>query len=595
MKKMLKKHPLLTKFSIYTLFILCSCLIYLLVSDHAFILRGSALLDYNFISKQFLRAILNYLCLCIYVGVCLGAILFVLYKGCQALLHLIQSIRRQTFPVKQVLLHAAISAGILGISFLLAFLTGRFDCYHILFFAGTLFIVYFLFLYARKAIKKFETLFLLICLTAGTIFCFGMPLTTNVSWDDQIHFQNVATLSYPTTVDYSEAEYDLMTLVYPVTFDRAEIADNLSQLNAGTQSHGLTYEKDYPFLYQYIAYFPAACVLGICRIAGIPATVTFLLGRFINLIIYAVICFFAIRRLQWGKMILGVIALFPTNIFLASNYSYDYWVTSFTFLAMAYLLAELQTPDTKIAKRNLIILLGAFVLGFAPKAIYFPLILLCLLLPAEKFQNPEKYRKYRRIVLGICLFLIISFVIPFLFGGAGADDTRGGSDVNSGLQIRYILTHPIAYTKTLLGFLFGSFLTFQTSMQYTNFLAYLGTNTQGVLSMVLLAVAVIMDHQSEDTRILTLRNRIWLYLLAFISMALVATALYVSFTPVGYKTVMGCSPRYIIPIVFPIAYSLGSARIRVEGSKRLYALTFLTISAYILLHTSYTLFISLYV
>lgn len=595
MKKMLKKHPLLTKFSIYTLFILCSCLIYLLVSDHAFILRGSALSDYNFISKQFLRAILNYLCLCIYVGVCLGAILFVLYKGCQALLHLIQSIRRQTFPVKQVLLHAAISAGILGISFLLAFLTGHFDCYHILFFAGTLFIVYFLFLYARKAIKKFETLFLLICLTAGTIFCFGMPLTTNVSWDDQIHFQNVATLSYPTTVDYSEAEYDLMTLVYPVTFDRAEIADNLSQLNADTQSHGLTYEKDYPFLYQYIAYFPAACVLGICRIAGIPATVTFLLGRFINLIIYAVIGFFAIRRLQWGKMILGVIALFPTNIFLASNYSYDYWVTSFTFLAMAYLLAELQTPDTKITKRNLIILLGAFVLGFAPKAIYFPLILLCLLLPAEKFQNPEKYRKYRRIVLGICLFLIISFVIPFLFGGAGADDTRGGSDVNSGLQIRYILTHPFAYTKTLLGFLFGSFLTFQTSMQYTNFLAYLGTNTQGVLSMVLLAVAVIMDHQSEDTRILTLRNRIWLYLLAFISMVLVATALYVSFTPVGYKTVMGCSPRYIIPIVFPIAYSLGSARIRVEGSKRLYTLTFLSVSAYILLHTSYTLFISLYV
>lgn len=595
MFKKIKDTPVLRRSVLYVAVILIVSFLYILIFDRNFILRGTSFADYDFFSRQFLRAILNYLRLSIFLGICVGGILFLLYRMFLLIKMIVPMLREKTFPVKAAGLHLLILILIVaGAAGLTVLTSSGMNPYRLLFFTGTGFLVYFLLLYYGKVIRHFETLFLLIALTTGTIFCFGMPQTTNVSWDDQIHYQNVTTLSYLTTCDYSEAEYDLMTLQYPVTFDMDEQSDNLAKLNSDSQSHGLTYEKDYVFLYPNIAYFPAAAVLGICRTLHVPISVVFPLGRLVNLILYSVICFYALKRLKWGKMILGVIALFPTNIFLASNYSYDYWVTSFTFLAFAYLLAELQTPNEKITRKNLCILLGAFLLGFAPKAVYFPLVLLCLLIPAEKFENPAAYKRFRSIVLALCLLIIVSFVIPFLFGGTGGDDTRGGSDVNSMGQVKYVLTHPFSYAKTLLVFLFGDFLTFNTSTEYTNFLAYLGTNSQGTLSMMLLTGAVLLDHRNEDAKILTLRNRVSVYVLSFISIVLVATALYVSFTGVGADTIMGCSPRYLIPVIFPIAYTFGSSRISVNGSRRNIKFLLLGISAYILLHTIYTLSIGLY-
>ncbi len=60
------------------------------------------------------------------------------------------------------------------------------------------------------------------------------------------------------------------------------------------------------------------------------------------LLTYALTVYFAIRKLKSGKMIMSVIALFPTNIVLASNYSYDPWVTGFSLLGTAYFVSEMQ-------------------------------------------------------------------------------------------------------------------------------------------------------------------------------------------------------------------------------------------------------------
>jgi uncharacterized membrane protein len=47
-----------------------------------------------------------------------------------------------------------------------------------------------------------------------------------------------------------------------------------------------------------------------------------------------------------------------------------------------------------------------------------------------------------------------------------------------------------------------------------------------------------------------------------------ATALYISFTPVGHNTILGCQWRYIIPTLFPFLYAVGSPRVRHTIDKR---------------------------
>lgn len=41
-------------------------------------------------------------------------------------------------------------------------------------------------------------------------------------------------------------------------------------------------------------------------------------------------------------MILAVVAMFPTSLFIASNYSYDTWVIGFVMIGMAYFVGNCQ-------------------------------------------------------------------------------------------------------------------------------------------------------------------------------------------------------------------------------------------------------------
>lgn len=111
-------------------------------------------------------------------------------------------------------------------------------------------------------------------------------------------------------------------------------------------------------------------------------------------------------------MILATIALFPTGVFLASNYSCDSWITAWVMVGMSYFFAQLQEPDQPLTVKDTIIIMGSLVLGLGPKAIYFPLFALLLLLPKSKFSSVQQYRKYLVIVSVAAVLVLMSFVIP---------------------------------------------------------------------------------------------------------------------------------------------------------------------------------------
>ena len=76
----------------------------------------------------------------------------------------------------------------------------------------------------------------------------------------------------------------------------------------------------------------------------------------------------------------------------------------------------------------------------------------------------------------------------------------------------------------------------------------------------------------------------WLTLLTcFAQLVLVATSLYVGFTPVGHETILGCQYRYIFPILIPFCYFLAPAGIDARVNPKLQkALVFGLLSANLL-------------
>jgi uncharacterized membrane protein len=104
-------------------------------------------------------------------------------------------------------------------------------------------------------------------------------------------------------------------------------------------------------------------VLFFGRLLNLPWHLVYSLGSFAHIFTLALPIFFAIRILKTGKMILATIALLPTSVFIASNYGYDAWVTSFLALGLAILFTELQNPHEHISCRMIALMIGAFIIG----------------------------------------------------------------------------------------------------------------------------------------------------------------------------------------------------------------------------------------
>ena len=341
-------------------------------------------------------------------------------------------------------------------------------------------------------------------------------------------------------------------------------------------------------VYRRMGYYLPGAVIFLGRLLRLPFVSVFLLGKTSILLCYVALVRVAIKRLKTGKMILATIALFPTGVFLASNYSCDSWITAWVMVGMSYFFAQLQEPDQPLTVKDTIIIMGSLVLGLGPKAIYFPLFALLLLLPKSKFSSVQQYRKYLVIVSVAAVLVLMSFVIPMLFDSVPSD-TRGGSTVSGSDQIFYILSHPLTYTKVLLGFLWEYVFSFTCITDF----AYLGT-VSGSFSLLLLGAVVFTDKSDLDRYTSTGKVRLVTMGSVFVTLCLVATSLYIAFTPVGYSTINGCQQRYMMPLLFPLFYVLGSAKIKNGIDRKVYHTAILAANGILLYWSIFSLCISRY-
>jgi uncharacterized membrane protein len=276
-------------------------------------------------------------------------------------------------------------------------------------------------------------------------------------------------------------------------------------------------------------------------------------------IAYALIIGSGIKRMKSGGYLFSAVCLIPCAMFLASAYSYDYWLTAWVAYSFAYFISELQQPEKKIEKRDMICLLGSMFLACLAKQVYFFLFVPFLFLPNSKFESPEKAKKFRRQCILWMLILVLIFIVPILVRPGDGSDMRGGSEVSATGQIKYILKNPMEFLKTMWKFV-ASYVSAPQFVQASNFYAYISSYTGGIesiwgtASLVLLLYVAFTDRSEKI--LLKERNRIYGIgaLSALLQIFLNATSLYVAFTPVGHDWVNGCQYRYIFPVLLPLLF-----------------------------------------
>lgn len=248
--------------------------------------------------------------------------------------------------------------------------------------------------------NRLEFLFAVVAMMTGIILILTMPKATGVCWDDETHYIRV--LSLCSLVDEAKYEADgrlianqeevvttLLGQKYSFETER-EINKELNSLYANKTPVSEENDFTYTFGIYCPAYVVQAGLVLLGRLLNLPFIAVFQLGKLGTLITYVLLMFFSIRKLRYGKALLTVFALIPTNLYMAANYSYDPWVTGWITLGYVFFIAELQNPDKPMSMKSFIMMMASFILGCMPKAIYFALMFPLLFMPRSKFKDKKQ-------------------------------------------------------------------------------------------------------------------------------------------------------------------------------------------------------------
>lgn len=418
----------------------------------------------------------------------------------------------------------------------------------------------------RKRIGVNITLTLVVFLCAG-LFAVEAPPFLGISWDDHIHYGRALVLSQFGNHEVSEADNYLIDTRFKSaavngfivngewekridTADRKYVNGNREQI------------KDYrpcDLLPTEIVYIPSAVFLFMGRHTRMSFSSAFIFGRLGNVFFYCILLYTALKKLKSGKFIIFAVSMFPTVLFLMSTYSYDTWGLVLEILGLSLFAEVMQSKTKKMSYKRALVIGLVMSVGFIAKPVYFPLLLILFNITADKLKSGFRMYQYRLIISAFSVALILYFTLPFLITGVGGNDMRGGNHINSAEQIMYMLGNPIKYIKTMLREILVLWVPLDSFFMINDCLNLSGPDFSEATCFSLVVLFTAFWDKSECDRGFTkLRYKTVTAVSAFVTTGVVATAMYVAFTDVGNTVVLGCQPRYIIPVLLPVLLYLGS-------------------------------------
>ena len=468
------------------------------------------------------------------------------------------------------------------ISFLSVYFSMRSVNKHLGFFIACIaFSILFIIGHIKTIDKDLPLVSMVILVVLGLMCIYTLPDGLYVGPDDEIHYARSSYLSHVGDRQVSLSEELYQTRMINPTSDGDYLKLQWESLeNLYKNGFSYTLASIDGNIFTIVAYIPAALGMIVARGLNLTFRSVTLFGRLFNLLFYSFLIYLSLRNIKKGRLALAVFAMFPTNVFLASVYSYDSWITGFTVLGCSFVLRALENRETTNTKCFIGSVIS-FVLAFSPKPVYFPLVFISLIILSSKEKVSERLIKVLSSFAGAAL-LLLSFLLPFLSNSSSYEDPRMEGAVDSAAQIRFIFSNPLEYLK-ILGKHLNSIFDINSHNSSIGAYGHLGNTGSLAILLIIFTCAIILDSEI-DYGSKGIRQRALVIICSIAAMAIMSSALYVGFTPVAEGSIFGFQLRYLIPVYIPIAWFVLSPRRQLSVNRRfLYtsSIAFAAISLYI--------------
>ena len=285
-------------------------------------------------------------------------------------------------------------------------------------------------------------------LLSGTLFVYNTPIMDTP--DENVHYARALYLSdghlyVPEKLEQSKIADDIIDV--EAVFKKPLALSNLEDEEVAEEKvtySGIVKTNGYAF----ISYIPQAAGILIARLFSLSISASIVLGRFLNLLVYALLVRLAIKKAATNKYVLGTVALLPMSVYIAASFNQDAMSNGLIFLIIG-LFCELVEKE-QITDLDLFLFA---LLSLALATMKFPYVLivgLLLFLPKNKLN----LRKYLVILISISLTLILGLVWLKIASSINLQLVAENPEINPVKKILYTIQNMGVFLQMVLKELF---------------------------------------------------------------------------------------------------------------------------------------------
>ncbi|MBO5509467.1 MAG: DUF2142 domain-containing protein [Lachnospiraceae bacterium] len=423
---------------------------------------------------------------------------------------------------------------------------------------------------------KLENIFAVLAFLIGMSFIFAIP-AQKTGWDECTHFKEAYTMFGKSDVGISTLTYMDDTKVWPLNQPQTYEEYGTQAAYVNENAAGDTDLKGSVSLSGLAGYLAPAVGIAVGKFFHLPFTVLYKMGKVCSLLLYIALVYMAIKRMSSGKRLLMVMALLPTPVYMSTIYNRDSVILACSFLATAYLFSLFYEEDSRLDWKSFGIIMGALFVVCVLKPVYVPMMFIICMLPKDKFVSRREKWSMIGAALGVFVLLVAAMVLPrFIGSSGGGGDLRGlayageGAVIDSGKQLSFIFGDIFGYAKLLLRTINNTFMDYTLGGGVWGSLGHYAGMTPFIDKLPIFLVFLILTDTKKRESDMTMVQRLGIFVLLAVAVAMTWTSMYLAFTAVGSGSIQGVQARYYLPILLPFFMLFNTKKIKVDFNGRIY-------------------------
>lgn len=304
-----------------------------------------------------------------------------------------------------------------------------------------------------------------------------------------------------------------------------------------------------------LLYGPAVLGMSLARILGLGTVPMLLLARYLNLLVFALLAWFGMKHLPFGKMTLFILALLPINMQQCTSFSHDAMVHGILFLYSCLLLEAVFAEKRLTGQKMALLEVLSLFLMYCKSGSYLPLCFLPVLIPAARYGGRKEKYMGTGCILGIPILAFLMKNIQTVTGIVNTTTTTSvvstgdGAAYLTGYTVGYFLQEPLEFVYLMVNTAFDKIGFYLESMVgYKLGWVEIETSALVVILFFFLLFLSNCDSWGEEVYVSPFQ-RSWMILMCLGCTGLILLGMLFQWTPMGHVSVEGVQGRYFLPFM----------------------------------------------